>query len=267
MCKLTKELLMTYTQNNSTGFGPSWKLLLDTFPEAIAAKDNKQVYALLQSKMRKFRDYAGIPCVDNAEPLVAIEQTDNLRTRQIDPRMLVITGTEIYVRTKVAEKLASVAEMIAKTSGFALEVVYGYRDLAIQQSTFDDIISEIKAKGFEGTEAELFEEAHRSIAVPSVAGHPTGGAVDVQIWGQGKPLKMGTDIWDFSPDSYTFSPFIDQESWGNRQLLRSVMQDFEFTPFDGEWWHFSYGDKEWAAANNQPQAIYEQVTYRTGMVQ
>ncbi|MDR3208543.1 MAG: hypothetical protein LBT45_01700 [Rickettsiales bacterium] len=27
---------------------------------------------------------------------------------------------------------------------------------------------------------------------------------------------------------------------------------------DGEWWHFSYGDKEWAYADKMPDALYGQ---------
>jgi D-alanyl-D-alanine dipeptidase len=34
-----------------------------------------------------------------------------------------------------------------------------------------------------------------------------------------------------------------------------------FAPFDGEWWHFSYGDKEWAAYYNKPNAVYEQIDF------
>lgn len=33
-----------------------------------------------------------------------------------------------------------------------------------------------------------------------------------------------------------------------------------FTPFDGEYWHFSYGDRERAFYYDQPHAIYDQVS-------
>ncbi len=98
------------------------------------------------------------------------------------------------------------------------------------------------------------------IASPDVAGHPTGGAVDVHLNGpDGEPLDFGTRIWDFSRDSYTFSPFISRDAWLNRQMLRAVMMQAGFAPFDGEWWHFSYGDKEWARYYDQPYALFGQV--------
>jgi D-alanyl-D-alanine dipeptidase len=59
--------------------------------------------------------------------------------------------------------------------------------------------------------------------------------------------------------TFTFSPFIGKEAWNNRQLLRYVMLSAGFAPFDGEWWHFSYGDREWAFYYKKPYAIYNQL--------
>ncbi len=39
-------------------------------------------------------------------------------------------------------------------------------------------------------------------------------------------------------------------------LLRRAMAQAGFAPFNGEWWHFSYGDREWAAVWNAPFALY-----------
>jgi D-alanyl-D-alanine dipeptidase len=73
---------------------------------------------------------------------------------------------------------------------------------------------------------------------------------------------MGTKIWQFDHDSYTFSPFVSKQAQINRQLLRKVMLEVGFAPFDGEWWHFSYGDKEWAKYYSQSYAIYEQIEFK-----
>jgi len=100
------------------------------------------------------------------------------------------------------------------------------------------------------------------IAVPEVAGHPAGAAVDIQMLRAGKPLDFGTAIWEFVPDSYTFSPFVSRGAWTNRLLLRRTMMQAGFAPFDGEWWHFSYGDKEWAKYYDKAAAIYDQVEFK-----
>jgi len=41
--------------------------------------------------------------------------------------------------------------------------------------------------------------------------------------------------------------------------LREAMVRAGFAPFNGEWWHFSYGDPEWAALWGEPAALYKQL--------
>lgn len=36
------------------------------------------------------------------------------------------------------------------------------------------------------------------------------------------------------------------------------MVEAGFAAFSGEWWHFSYGDREWAAIWNKAAALYQQ---------
>lgn len=42
-------------------------------------------------------------------------------------------------------------------------------------------------------------------------------------------------------------------------LLRDCMLTAGFAPYDGEWWHFSYGERDWAHYYKKPNAIYGQV--------
>jgi hypothetical protein len=42
--------------------------------------------------------------------------------------------------------------------------------------------------------------------------------------------------------------------------LSPIMTKEGFAPYDGEWWHFSYGDKEWAFYYKQDKALYNQVS-------
>ena len=32
-----------------------------------------------------------------------------------------------------------------------------------------------------------------------------------------------------------------------------------FAPYDGEWWHFSFGDKEWAFYYKKDKALFNQI--------
>lgn len=224
------------------------------------------IYKLLEDKMLRYADLVSVPdCpLDKwgrtvSEPMVKLRQGRGVKTRQIDEHMLKVTGKDIYVRESVADKLLkAIVQLQEIKEKYTLEVVYGYRSLKIQTGLFKKYKEKL-SNVYSGD--KLLEAVHRLVAVPEVSGHPTGGAVDVQIISNGKPLDFGTEIWEFVPDAYTFSPFISRQAWNNRQLLRRLMLDVGFAPFDGEWWHYSYGDKEWAKFYGKPKAQFEQVNF------
>ena len=100
------------------------------------------------------------------------------------------------------------------------------------------------AKLEKSTEEEVIAATIKRVAEPTVAGHPTGGAVDAIIYDKRK-------LW-------TYSPEINPEHLKNRLLLRKIMQNAGFAPYDAEWWHFSYGDKTWAAHYSKSECLYTQ---------
>ncbi len=223
-------------------------------------------YETIESEMLGISDLTAIPVTDCGEELVPLTGTPNVVERQIDTDMLGVTGDAIFVRTTVKNMLSRAGIDLAETlCGASLEVVYGFRSADIQASLFNQMRVRNQARGYTGD--ELLEETHRQIALPEIAGHPTGGAVDLQITVDDKPLNFGTNIWEFDRKSYTYSPEINESAMRKRLLLRSIMTKAGFAPFNGEWWHFSYGDREWAAYYNEPNAIYEQQEFRPlGMV-
>jgi D-alanyl-D-alanine dipeptidase len=87
------------------------------------------------------------------------------------------------------------------------------------------------------------------VAPPEVAGHPTGGAVDIVLIQDGKELDMGTKFNDepVAPENLTYTdcPFIAPEQRVNRQMLSQAMESVGFVNYPAEWWHFSYGDPYW----------------------
>ncbi|HAX91041.1 MAG TPA: hypothetical protein DCY07_02385 [Rhodospirillaceae bacterium] len=217
----------------------------------------------LEDKFFSYTDLIAVPIEENGEAMVMIDKTNGVRTFCLDPDMRSFTGSDIFVRDSVLKKLElaqSEIEMIWQ--GASLEVVYGYRHIDIQTGLFVNAKSDILKRNPKCSEETLNEQAHIFIAVPEVAGHPTGGAVDVRIVTKnGAFVDMGTAAHDFSKASYVFSPLISKETWQNRQLLRASMVKAGFAPYDGEWWHFSYGDREWAAYYRRNKAVYGQIKF------
>lgn len=198
------------------------------------------------------------PGVD-AEPLVDIRMYDNRIVAQYNKDdMRQYTGDVIYVRDTLAQKLADVNEELA-ASDLRLKVVYGYRHPQVQQTYFSNRQAAVQTLHPELSGTELERYTHNFVAVPDVAGHPAGAAVDLTIIDEnGDELDMGTGIADYSDPTliHTFDPRLTDEQRENRLALHDVMVDQGFAPFYGEWWHFSYGDREWAAFYHKKIARY-----------
>ncbi|GAB4238800.1 MAG: M15 family metallopeptidase [Chlamydiales bacterium] len=167
---------------------------------------------------------------------------------------------KILVRQVVALKLVHIQEKLFKFfPGYQLRVVEGYRHPKYQKKYFEEQFLDLKIKFPKLSSEELDVLTHQYIAHPDVAGHPTGGAVDLTLQFNGTPIDMGSQIADFSdPEKMpTFSHSLTALQQNNRILLHDLMIAEGFAPFYGEWWHFSYGDREWAAFYENPTAIYD----------
>lgn len=218
------------------------------------------IYKKLESTMVTHRQLMTVEVQECGEPLVTLNRTRNFYLPQRSD-MIEMFGEVLVVRESVRQKLENADAFIrSRRPEVTLLVTYGYRTLEIQTLSFLAQLQKTTTKFYKDP-YELYENVHRLIAVPTVAGHPTGGAVDVLIVNRqtGLPLNFGPEIYDFTTkDIYALSPYIGQEAQKNRKLLRDAMMTQGFAPYDGEWWHFSYGDKEWAFYYKQPHAIYEQ---------
>lgn len=218
--------------------------------------------SFLEDTFTSYAEMAAIPIVECDEPLVPLGSDHSVATHPINNDMLPYTGNTIWVRSGVAEKLAQAQAFLAEMKpGAQLEVVYGYRHLAIQTRSFEEAMTRAAASHPGVGPLKLREIAPRSIAAPDVAGYPTGGAVDIRFFTPLGQADMGTEAHDFSVESYTHAPTVGKNVWRNRQLLRTAMMKAGFAPFDGEWWHFSHGDREWAVYYNRPNAIYRQLVF------
>ncbi|MCF7905689.1 hypothetical protein K9L63_00665 [Candidatus Gracilibacteria bacterium] len=170
------------------------------------------------------------------------------------------------LREQVTMKLALAAGFIAsKYPSLRLKLCEGYRPLEIQEKRFEEKLTVLRESGrIFANEEELFESAHQLTAVPHLAGHPTGGVVDVTIYNleNSQNLDMGTVIYAFSnPVELSWkAKNLTSTQKDNRLLLLDAMVQAGFAPYWGEWWHYSFGELEWAAYYDYRETFYSQVT-------
>lgn len=216
----------------------------------------------LEDTMIRYRDLANVSVAENGEPMVILDPTIIKNGYYPDMSDMVnVLKNKIVLRTTVSRMLADAQKRLRdKNKNFSLYVTYGYRSLEVQTKTFRAVASAIANEKIFSDPMDFYEEVHRFIAVPTVAGHPTGGAVDVVITDSSDMLiDFGSPLYDFSSkDCYVYTPNVTKQPLRNRLLLRTCMIAAGFAPFDGEWWHFSYGDREWACYYKKPNALYSQ---------
>ena len=207
--------------------------------------------------MLLYQDLISVPVRENGEAMQDIASF-NLHVAIEHSLIPASTGKKLFLRTSACEKLVKARTILKeKHPEHELYHVYAYRSLAIQRSSYIEAAEELGLSGRDDLQAR--EEIHKYIAVPEVSGHPTGGALDLMIADpQGVPLDYGTKIHEMSEDSQYHSENISDGAKKNRQQLRNLMMQVGFAPYDGEWWHFSYGDREWAKYYDEPNAHYEQ---------
>ncbi len=220
----------------------------------------------IKRKICTYNELVEVATGENDEQLIDVRNYDNRIIAHYEKMdMLPYTGEFIFVRDTVARKLATANAALIKRDNLFLKIVYGYRHPDIQKMYFDKMRAKLKMIHLSLNDKELDALTHNFVAVPLVAGHPTGGAIDITIVDtEGNVLDMGTDIADFSnPEKIkTFANGLSSAQKKNRLLLRDVLMNEDFAPFYGEWWHFSYGDREWACFYEKPASLYSPANFK-----
>lgn len=178
---------------------------------------------------------------------------------------------ECFIREGNLRRLINVAEKLP--AGYKLLIFDAWRSERVQVSLFSEYYRELRNEMPDKDEEELIDLTKEFVALPSSdpgapSPHLTGGAVDLTIVDdKGKMLNMGTAFDDTTDKSYTgyFEELAKNKKLTeeektilhNRRLLYHLMSDEGFTNYPPEWWHFDFGNQNWAWVKNKGQhAIY-----------
>lgn len=145
--------------------------------------------------------------------------TNNFMKRAMYPVKTNLT----YLRLPAAQALKKVQEELNK-KGYGLKIYDAYRPYAVTVKFWELVKDE------------------RYVANPSRgSGHNRGVAVDLTIVHRqtGKELDMGTGFDNFSDTAHHSFTKLSKEVQLNRDLLKSTMSKYGFTPYTDEWWHYS----------------------------
>jgi zinc D-Ala-D-Ala dipeptidase len=161
--------------------------------------------------------------------------------REAAPRVLALPAPpwsdpelRFKVRPEVAARLRHAAEALPED--LRLGLWEGLRPVSIQMSLWEASLDFLQSSYPSATTVELEAMLESYVARPTgiAPPHSTGSAVDI----------AAVDVF-----GRVLNP---QEAWGKlgTEILSRALRDAGLVNYETEWWHWSYGDEEWARAND-----------------
>lgn len=149
------------------------------------------------------------------------------------------------ITAEAARALKSVSNEL-NVMGMRLKVFDAYRPTtAVRQFVFwalED--TDVRMKPYFYPEIDKEETISQGYICKDSA-HSRGSTVDVTLLDMqtGKEVDMGSPFDFFGELSHPNCRDITDEQYGNRMLLRRVMERNGFVPYEYEWWHFTLADE------------------------
>lgn len=193
-----------------------------------------------------------IPIKENYEELVDIKCDKKLCfSSELQQR------AHVYLRKTVYNKIKQAQKTLPNNYFFKIYSAFRPHDEQIQ--LWDTNYQKIKSENPNLSEQELIIKTKAVCADPrfGFGGHQTGGAIDISLCDKnGTDYDMGTDYLETNNKTFTNSKNLTSEQKYNRKILKDSLEKTGFKNYPGEWWHFCYGDRMWAAYSQQKQCFY-----------
>lgn len=186
-----------------------------------------------------------IPVKDNGEKLINLKAAcPAIKTKGI-----------CRLRKGAAKRLCMAQKNLPKNHFFFVRE--GYRSLRCQKKMYFALYKKLKKKHPHWPEEKIKKGTDKFVApVEIIPPHSTGGAIDLTIAGPNGKADMGTEILAFNEKSRTFSKNISKKAAANRKILIKAMSGAGFVNYPPEWWHWSFGDRYWAAVKKKKFSVY-----------
>ena len=165
---------------------------------------------------------------------------------------------DVFVRESVAHMLDKATGLLP--NGYSFKILCGYRSHQEQQKNWDNGIKKL-IKQYPNLSISEIENLNRKMNADPRNGfgpHQTGGAIDITLLYKNKPVDMGGEYMS-DIHSKTYSKNITNIQKTNRKFLIDALDTVGFQNYPNEWWHWSFGDRAYAAYKNKSFAIYGKI--------
>lgn len=212
-----------------------------------------------------------IPIANTTEHLVSLSYIPErlLTSPQYHLQHLPGALPDLLIRQSLQERLVTAAHNLPY--GHKFVIFDGWRSTQTQEALFNRMKQLILAESPDLSETELISAAQRIVALPSIdpakpSPHSTGGAIDLSIVdNRGLLLDMGSSFDDITLAAKTtyYEDHSDlpnaQTIQQNRRLLYHTLTSVGFTNYPEEWWHFDFGNQNWAWSHGEKEAHFGEI--------
>jgi D-alanyl-D-alanine dipeptidase len=193
---------------------------------------------------------------ENNEPLVQIFENEKLILLK-EHKFLVP-----LLRKSVSDLLTQASQNLP--DNYKILVVTAYRPMWMQKKLWRARLWQMAKKHplkMIFNYSNWKRETRKYTSPPGGSSHQCGAAVDITLLdSNNNRVDMGTTLTDFGEKVNTYSEQISTKQKENRKILLDAMAKSGFINYPLEWWHYSYGDRMWAAYSQKTDCFYGQIT-------
>jgi predicted amino acid racemase/D-alanyl-D-alanine dipeptidase len=193
---------------------------------------------------------------DNHSPLVSLKNSKF--SLMFEPSIK--KDYQYYVREEIFEKIGRISKKL-ENDHKQLIIRSVWRSFDHQRLIWENKVTFLREKHPEKTIAEIEKIVSYFIAPPTKSMHSTGGSVDALIYDltSNSVMDFGTNDGlkiDLNDQCYPFHPDLSKKVKANRKLLIDLFEDEDFVVDYTEYWHFDYGNVNWAIRKEKEHSIY-----------
>ena len=194
---------------------------------------------------------------DNHEPLVDI--------KKYCPNIIIDIGKERLKVEKTAYLRKTVAKMLRRAQkdlpeGWSFIVNDAWRPAYVQAKIYFDFIKRFSKKYPRWSRKRVLAEVDKYVAPwkgKIVSGHMSGGAIDLRLVDRrGRKIPIKSEKLNYQQNALSDQKFLPAYIRRNREILFLTLCRAGLSNYPKEYWHWSYGDYQWAKRNNKSIVIY-----------
>jgi len=173
---------------------------------------------------------------------------------KICPRLVIDLGKKRMGRECTAFLRKSIATMVCRAKSYLPDdttfiINDAWRPKYIQEEILKSFYVRFQRQHPGWPDRRTLKEVSKYAAPtegPTASGHMTGRAVNLRLWKNGRKVPMKSKKLSYQENAKTVQPKLPKYLQQNRKILFNALSKAGLSNYPMEYWHWSYGDIQWA---------------------